>query len=451
MACKKRIVLGLEEKIEVIDLHKNGKSERKLAEQFHCGKTQINTILKNQDAIKKDYEENCSRGLKRKRNENFPEINNMVLEWFKCARSKQIPISGPMLKEKALEIAQSLRIEDFRASNGWLERFKVRHNINFRKVCGESADVNNDDCEDWKNRLPTILEGYDDRNIFNMDETGLFFRALPSKTMDFIKNDCKGGKLAKERLTIAFCTNALGEKQKPLIIGKAKMPRCFKKSVPSNITWRSSQKAWMTQHIYEDWLIDFNRKMSLQNRKVILFIDNASCHVNPEHELSNVKVCYLPPNTTSKLQPLDQGVIKQFKLEYSRRVLRYLIARIDNCNNAFQLVKEVTVSDAVSWIKSSWENVKTETIKKCFKSCALSTSEDDTGKQKKPFAEENDNHDDETIDDGADIEFLSRAAGIQDFDPDVIVTENIECYDDLSANWEKDLFEEARRGKLHSI
>lgn len=46
-----------------------------------------------------------------------------------------------MLKEKAVEIAQSIGTEDPLASNGWLECFKIRHNISFRKVCGESGDV----------------------------------------------------------------------------------------------------------------------------------------------------------------------------------------------------------------------------------------------------------------------------------------------------------------------
>lgn len=33
-----------------------------------------------------------------KQKENFPKVNNMGLEWFKYARSKKVPISGPMLK-----------------------------------------------------------------------------------------------------------------------------------------------------------------------------------------------------------------------------------------------------------------------------------------------------------------------------------------------------------------
>lgn len=45
----------------------------------------------------------------------------MMLEWFKSAKSKKIPVSGPMLKEKVLEIVRSLGVEDFGACNDRLE------------------------------------------------------------------------------------------------------------------------------------------------------------------------------------------------------------------------------------------------------------------------------------------------------------------------------------------
>jgi hypothetical protein len=45
-----------------------------------------------------------------------------------------------------------------------------------KKACGESAAVNDEDCESWKsNVLPGLLENYEERNVFNADETGLFF------------------------------------------------------------------------------------------------------------------------------------------------------------------------------------------------------------------------------------------------------------------------------------
>ncbi|XP_042903150.1 tigger transposable element-derived protein 6-like [Parasteatoda tepidariorum] len=91
------------------------------------------------------------------------------------------------------------------------------------------ANVDKDLCQDWKSRLPIILAGYEDRDVYNLDETGLFFRALPTKSLDEKAEVAKGGKQAKQKLTVCFCANAAFEKEiKPIVIWHSKKPRCFK-------------------------------------------------------------------------------------------------------------------------------------------------------------------------------------------------------------------------------
>ena len=83
------------------------------------------------------------------------EVNNIMLEFFiKC----NIPVTGPMLQAKAAEIASSLPTEKFSASNGWLEAFWHRNNINFRALCGESANVDKEAADDWKNTWLLLLK-----------------------------------------------------------------------------------------------------------------------------------------------------------------------------------------------------------------------------------------------------------------------------------------------------
>ena len=72
--------------------------------------------------------------------------------------------------------------DNFSASNGWLQSFLKRHNIKSSILSGEAADVSEDVLDDWVKRLPSILEGYDTKDIFNADETGLFFRTMPSRS-----------------------------------------------------------------------------------------------------------------------------------------------------------------------------------------------------------------------------------------------------------------------------
>jgi len=65
-----------------------------------------------------------------------------------------------------------------------------------------------------------------------MDETRFFWKGVPNRSLVLQGEKCKAGKLAKERLTIALLCLAIGEKIKPLVIGKSQMPRAFNKQLP---------------------------------------------------------------------------------------------------------------------------------------------------------------------------------------------------------------------------
>ena len=76
----------------------------------------------------------------------------------------------------------------------------------------------------------------------------------------------------------------------------------------------------MTTTLFDEWFISVNKTMIKERRNILLFIDHAPCH-NADLEYSNVIVKFFPPNTTSKLQPLDQGIIKNFKCFYRKHPL----------------------------------------------------------------------------------------------------------------------------------
>jgi hypothetical protein len=116
-----------------------------------------------------------------------------------------IPVTGPTLQAKARETAQKLHVENFQASNAWLESFRTRHNINFRFLSGESAAVDMAAVEAWKSKL------HPPSNQFNADEAGLFYLQIPRKSLIQKGEKCKGGKLSKERLNVPFRCSATGE------------------------------------------------------------------------------------------------------------------------------------------------------------------------------------------------------------------------------------------------
>ncbi|GBN52467.1 Tigger transposable element-derived protein 4, partial [Araneus ventricosus] len=145
-------------------------------------KTEANTIS---DEVKKNG--NLSR--KRKREGKSEEIETALLEWFKNARERKIPISRAILFQKAQDFANLFGDSDFKATEGWLTRWKDRNNIVYRKLHGEKQDADSASAEDWsKDVWPTLIKDYKLDQIFKTDETGLFFRALPEHTLLF-KNE----------------------------------------------------------------------------------------------------------------------------------------------------------------------------------------------------------------------------------------------------------------------
>ena len=131
---------------------------------------------------------------------------------------RKLHISGPMQQEKAPQFAKDLGNTEYRASNGWLESFCKHNNVAFYLKSGEKADVDIAVIEDWKKRLPIFLEGYNPCDIFNMNETGLFFCTTEDKTLHQKGQEFSGGKKAKMRLTISLCTNIVVDKETPLVI-----------------------------------------------------------------------------------------------------------------------------------------------------------------------------------------------------------------------------------------
>ena len=322
-----RSCLNLSKRVELIRCHRENPKlgVRKLAEKFGCGKTQVAGIIKDEENIMKEWESNEGRaGMKRVNQQKFYEVNQYLWKWYSTCRQSNIPISGPMLQEEALIIAKRLGGDsgEFNASNGWLDRWKKRYNICEMNVAGEEGDVSQATLDSWSERARELMAGYKAENVWNMDETGQFWKALPDKSLSERGKRCRGGKQAKQRLTWAFFVSASGEKENPIVIGKSLNPRCFKnlrdRSFPHSCHYYANEKAWMNSELMGVILSKLNRRMKRENRHILLFLDNAPCHPHSHADMfSNVKLAFLPKNSTSRSQPLDAGIIKAWKVKRS--------------------------------------------------------------------------------------------------------------------------------------
>ena len=93
----------------------------------------------------------------------------------------------------------------------------------------------------------------------------------------------------------------------------------------------------MTGPVFHLWLTDWNNNFIKQNRYVLLLIDNAPGHVIGEY--SNIRIQFLPPNTTAKLQPLDQSIIKSTKHNYRTILMTRYLAGVESKQEAKTIMK----------------------------------------------------------------------------------------------------------------
>ena len=128
---KTRRPLTLEQRVFALKLLSSGLSARKTAAALGVGRSQIQETLKRRDEIMADWQsDNVNPERKRKsRKTGNEEINSMCLKWYQEAVANGYTVSGPLLQQKALELAVQLGIPSFKASNGWLESFRKRHMI----------------------------------------------------------------------------------------------------------------------------------------------------------------------------------------------------------------------------------------------------------------------------------------------------------------------------------
>ena len=356
---KKRKAMDISEKVEIIQAIESGLKNVEVCSKFNKKSSTVSTIWKNRQQILDDFK-SMNINVKKKRTCDDPELDKALYEWFKAKRIEKIPINGPILQIQANILAKKLGRTNFECSTGWIDRFKKRYNIVFGKVSGEAGSVNLIEVDDWINKIwKKIKNDYSDADIFNFDETGLFYQLMPDKTLKFKNETCSGGKLSKQRITFLVGANLNGtEKVKLLVIGKSKKPRAFKNIKNLPVDYTSNKKAWMTSEIFTSILIKWDLELQKQKRKIVLLVDNCSAHCEIKN-LKNIKLVFFPPNVTSVLQPMDQGIIRSLKCHY-RKLL--ILHHINKATTDFK----VSILDAVRFVAEAWISVTSKTIKNCF-------------------------------------------------------------------------------------
>ena len=186
--------------------------------------------------------------------------------YFFCnARSKNIPLTGQLLQEQALIYSMKLNLDDFTASNGWLEAFQKHHWIKSAVLSGEASDVSLSTVESWKKcQFVMVTMPGSSSMLIKL----VCFIVVPSWSLVAPGDTWHWGKVAKERITVLVACWEAGEKLQLLVISRSNKPRCIQ-SVATGIlpvSYKANKWAWMTSVLFMEWLNKINNEMIMQQQ-----------------------------------------------------------------------------------------------------------------------------------------------------------------------------------------
>jgi len=163
---RKRIVLSIEKKLEILDRLSKGETQVKLAQEYGIGKTTVFDLKQNENRIKMyastmDSLSFCKKGRKIMRMAADDKLDEALYLWFVQKRSQGMPVSGPILCAKASLLHAKMNGDsapEFKASRGWLWRFCNRHGMRQLSIQGEKLSSDTVAPDPFKKELQNLME-----------------------------------------------------------------------------------------------------------------------------------------------------------------------------------------------------------------------------------------------------------------------------------------------------
>jgi len=218
-----------------------------IANKFNCGSSTVGDIIREKDIWLAINEDDSQASSMKRRLPKWPELEEALSIWVERILIGNRDIDSAAILNKAKKFAAELGINNFKGSEGWLAGFKKRHGISSYLKCGESLSAPpEEDIQTERLKLRDVLQKWDPENIFNCDESALYWSREPNRVL--AKGQIKGRKRSMERVTVFFVANSTGTEKLPvLLINKSQNPRALrginKNELPVHYYW--NRVAWM--------------------------------------------------------------------------------------------------------------------------------------------------------------------------------------------------------------
>ena len=185
-----RKTLSLEFKLELIARLEKGVPAKTIINEYNLPPSTVYDLNRDKDKVK-DFAKKITTKTKHNkerrtmRKAKFPSVELALVKWFRQLRECNVMVRSVEMMDVAERFAKHQRITGFKASKGWLNRFKQRHGIRNRKAYGESADADTRFVEDFKKDFLATIDKYklSKPQIYNCDESGLYWKSVPTNTV----------------------------------------------------------------------------------------------------------------------------------------------------------------------------------------------------------------------------------------------------------------------------
>ncbi|XP_072270768.1 tigger transposable element-derived protein 1-like [Pyxicephalus adspersus] len=385
---KKRKSITMEIKVEIIKRAERGETPSVIGRALGYSRSTIGSILKDKRRIMEHVNGHTPMNatiITKQHSGLIIEMERLLIIWIEEQNQRNMPISLSLVQEKARSLFNDLKAagtasegdfnEEFVASRGWFQRFKERADLHDIRTHGKSASADLQAASDFSKILQGIIDegGYLPDQIFNAEETCLFWRKMSERTKE--EKSAPGYRASKDRLALLVGGNAAGDfKLKPLLVHHSLNPRALRKVTKASlpVIWMANKKAWVTADVFQEWFLNYfipavelyclGKNIPF---KILLLLDNAPGHTSTLDDMHpNVKVVFLPPNTTSLLQPMDQGVIASFKAYYLRRTFSQAVRATQKDGMTLrEFWESYNIYDAIKNIADAWAEVKERTLR----------------------------------------------------------------------------------------
>lgn len=374
-----RTILSKEQKVEIFRKINSGVSIRKLASEYHVSTNTIRRIGRD-ERILQHFAEQGSEMLKEENQMKLvhENIENRLYAWFLERKVLGDLITDLVLQEKALEISNKFGgSSTFNANKDWLTKFKKRCNIHLICTYGKKTSEDIVAAEKFViNFMKQVeKEGITHHNIYNMDEMGLMWKVVPSKTL-IHSNDKSVAtqKLKKDCVIVGLCANGSGSHKLDISIHKFHDLKALKNCNSLPVIYKVQERAWVNKEIFNEWY-ENHFKPSVRRYqmghgtfgKVILLLDNSqSFELNPleiQHD-ENFEIIFLPPNTTALLQPMDQGIAAKLKKAYFHKMLRTVLQYSEDIQEFYM---KYNVKDCIRLLHEAWNDMSAISIQNAWK------------------------------------------------------------------------------------